>query len=155
MKKYSFISLWVLASSFLGKIHAQQSYKLVTVAFYNVENLFDTTESTDIIDGAKNYWEKGYHISVDKKSDAALKTDPYKEELTYDNLKGKKVRRDLILTKEFTPQGKKNWTNAKYQEKLQHIARVLSEIGQTKNRKCPRDYRAVRVRKRTCFTRSY
>lgn len=137
MRKYFFILLWVLVSPFLGKIYAQQSYKLVTIAFYNVENLFDPIESTEIIDGTKNYWEKGYHISVDKTSPAALKTEPYKEELTYDNLKGKKVRRDLILTKEFTPQGKKNWTNAKYNEKLQHIARVLSEIGYKKTGNAP------------------
>ncbi len=136
MKRY-FLLLWFGASAFLGQIQAQKSYKLATVAFYNVENLFDTIESTEIIDGTKNYWEKGYHISVDKNSAAALEAKPYKEELTYAKLKGKKVRRDLILSKEFTPQGKKNWTIAKYQEKLQHIARVLSEIGRKKTGDAP------------------
>ena len=72
-----------LASFFLAS-NAQDEYKISCVAFYNLENLFDT-----IVDPDTN----------------------------------------KILQEDFTPFGDKNWNTPKYYEKLDHMARVISEIG--------------------------
>lgn len=64
-------------------VHSQEAktYAIKTVAFYNVENLFDIENDS----------------------------------LTFDD--------------DRTPNGKDNWTSERYQEKIGHIAQVLSEIG--------------------------
>lgn len=59
----------------------EKVYKIRTIAFYNVENLFDTENDS------------------------------------------------LIFDDDRTPDGKDNWTIKRYQEKLEHIAKVLSEVG--------------------------
>ena len=64
-----------------------QSAKIVTVGFYNLENLFDTED------------------------------DP------------------LINDEEFTPDGRRSWTEDKYQEKLANMAYVISQIGIDQNPK--------------------
>ncbi|MBO0590919.1 endonuclease/exonuclease/phosphatase family protein [Cellulophaga sp. E16_2] len=71
-------------------LHAQKkNYKIRTIAFYNVENLFD------------------------------LKNDS----LTYDD--------------DRTPEGKDHWTLDRYEEKLTHVSKVLSEIGHTISKNSP------------------
>lgn len=60
-----------------------KTYRIRTVAFYNLENLFDTAN------------------------------DP------------------LILDDDRTPDGKDNWTTARYTQKIHHMSKVLSEIGST------------------------
>lgn len=136
MKKSSF--LIVLFFTFQPiYIAAQDSYKMVTIGFYNVENLFDTIPSTGIIDGNKSYWEKGYHISVAQNSIEALTTEKSKIPLTYENLKGKNVRRDLILAEEYTPKGKNGWNYTKYNEKLNRISKVIREMGTEKIKSPP------------------
>lgn len=136
MKKKYFLILLFFVFQY-AYLYAQKSYKIVTVAFYNVENLFDTIQSVGIIDGTKNFWEKGYHTSVAENSIEALITEKNKRQLTYQNLKGKKVRRDLILTEEYTPQGKKNWNYIKYCKKLDAISKVIREIGNEKSKTPP------------------
>lgn len=74
------INLLLLLAS--EKLYAQErKFKIVSIAFYNLENLFDT------------------------------KDNPF----TFDD--------------DRTPEGDDVWTTPKYQEKLKHLARVISEIG--------------------------
>ena len=82
------ILFFLLSLPFFVFTQAQQpteqkgkQYQVRTVAFYNVENLFDTKNDT----------------------------------LTFDD--------------DRTPEGKDNWTEERYRQKLEHIANVISEIG--------------------------
>ena len=72
------IFFWLFLFS-CGRVIAQEPCRIV---FYNVENLFDTTDDPDTAD------------------------------------------------EEFTPQGKKYWTRARYTDKLRKISTVLKEIGE-------------------------
>lgn len=69
----------------IGSVLAQEAktYRIRTVAFYNLENLFDTANDT------------------------------------------------LILDDDRTPDGKDNWTTARYTQKIHNMTKVLSEIGST------------------------
>ncbi|KQC30828.1 endonuclease [Flagellimonas eckloniae] len=60
---------------------SQKTYRVRTIAFYNVENLFDTVNDT------------------------------------------------LIFDDERTPDGSYNWTDERYEKKIEHISNVLSKIG--------------------------
>lgn len=72
-----------------GKILGDGPYTIRTIAFYNVENLFDTLNDTLVDDDAR------------------------------------------------TPEGEDQWTQERYQTKLQNIARVLSGIGREEARRSP------------------
>tara|TARA_R110000868_G_scaffold124959_3_gene330069 strand:+ start:37695 stop:38735 length:1041 start_codon:yes stop_codon:yes gene_type:complete len=74
--------LWFSISIFSFYTHGQnRTYQIRTIAFYNVENLFDTTNDS------------------------------------------------LIFDDDRTPEGKDNWTQARYNKKIETISKVLSEIG--------------------------
>lgn len=75
-----FLVFTVLFSAF-ACYSQQKQFKVKTIAFYNVENLFDTIN------------------------------DP----LTFDD--------------DRTPEGKENWTSAKYNDKVAKIAKVISDLG--------------------------
>ncbi len=68
---------------------SQKMYKVRTIAFYNVENLFDTINDT----------------------------------LTFDD--------------ERTPNGSYHWTLERYNKKISHISKVLSEIGKETSKSSP------------------
>lgn len=106
-----------------------QKYQSATVAFYNVENIFDTIESAGYIDGTKEFNDPDYHISIPVSEIDKYEVEEYKLPYTYENLKGKKIIRPLILQDEFLPKGKKVWTSKRYQIKINNIARVISELG--------------------------
>lgn len=127
MKKY-FILLAVCS---WGMIFAQQSkVQRATVAFMNVENLWDTVPSADYIDGTKDVNNPAFHRSVPLDSLKFLETtEVYKGEWNDENLKGKKVIRNQILADDFTANSSKNWTPAKFNEKLGNLAKVISELG--------------------------
>jgi hypothetical protein len=74
--------LWIFAQK-------ADTYQIRTVAFYNLENLFDTKNDT----------------------------------LVYDD--------------DRTPEGKDNWTIERYQQKVEHMSRVISEIGSDDNKTAP------------------
>ncbi|QAA82578.1 endonuclease/exonuclease/phosphatase family protein [Aequorivita sp. H23M31] len=74
-------AFFLIFSSFSTFSQNEKQYKIITVAFYNVENLFD--------------YEK----------------DP------------------LIFDEDWTPEGKNNWTQENYEDKLSKLAKVISEIG--------------------------
>lgn len=72
---------------FCSVLFAQEKkYKISTVGFYNVENLFDTNDDEEVRDS------------------------------------------------EFTPNGKKNWTQEKYNEKLANLAKVIAGLGIDQNK---------------------
>ncbi len=121
------LALIILLISY--NLYSQKQYKIQTIAFYNVENLFDTIESVGIIDGTKKYWEQGYHKSFYKNSIEVLTSEKNDKQLTYENLEGRKVKRNLILSEDYTPKGKYNWNYKKYHAKLDQITKVISEIG--------------------------
>ncbi|MBC8766637.1 endonuclease/exonuclease/phosphatase family protein [Arenibacter sp. BSSL-BM3] len=73
-----FVSLFIISSSIAQE---SKTYKIRTVAFYNLENLFDTVNDS----------------------------------LTFDD--------------DRTPTGKDNWTIERYNQKIDNMSKVLSEIG--------------------------
>lgn len=83
MKK-TFLIIVLLLAIFITAKSQDKEYKVACIAFYNLENLFDT-----IVD-----------------------PNPKK-----------------ILQDDFTPNGDKMWTSERYYQKLDNMARVISEIG--------------------------
>lgn len=82
MKKLLFILvILVSCGQKITNPQSKNSYTILTVAFYNVENLFDTEDDPNTFDDDR------------------------------------------------TPEGKDHWDDAKYQDKILKIAKVLSEIG--------------------------
>lgn len=72
--------VFLLLSIFVTNVHAQKK-QVFPIAFYNVENLFDTVDDPNTID------------------------------------------------EEFTPTGKNNWTEDKYQKKLANLSYVINQLG--------------------------
>ncbi len=130
MKKYLLAGLMLVG----GVVSAQQNAKLkkvATIAFLNVENLWDTVQSADYIDGTKNPHNPAFHRSVPLDSIKYLKVDDdnYKGEWNDASLKGKKVVRYQSGSDEFTPKSAKNYNHTIYQAKLTNEAQVISELG--------------------------
>lgn len=121
--------LHVLFACVIQTVANAQQYKSATVAFYNIENLFDTIESAGYINGHLPFNDPNYHISIPVEDIDKYEAEPFKMPYTYENLEGKKVIRPLILQNEFLPKGKKVWTSQRYNQKVNNIARALSEIG--------------------------
>ncbi|MGM5630245.1 endonuclease [Apibacter raozihei] len=114
-----------------------RNYKTATVMFYNVENLYDTIKSADIINGNLLPEDPNYQISVPEDSALASGLEIYKGELSFEKLKGKQVIRKQILTDEFYYQGTKVWNSKKYQQKISNLAKVISEAGRTETHASP------------------
>ncbi|MDR1877066.1 MAG: endonuclease [Flavobacteriaceae bacterium] len=116
---------------------AQKNYKVATIMFYNVENLYDTIKSADIINGNLSPNDSKYQISVPEDSALASGLEIYREELTFQKLKGRHVIRKQILTDEFYYKGTKLWNSKKYNEKITNLTKVISEIGRSETRTMP------------------
>lgn len=117
---------------------AQQKYQAATIGFYNVENLFDTEISTGYIDGTRSPEDPFYHISIPADEVSKYEHEAFQGDYTYKNVAGKKVIRPLILQKEeFSPGGKKVWTEDKYNQKLKNLAEVIAELGKTETQTAP------------------
>lgn len=111
-------------------VGAQKTVKVgATVAFLNVENLFDTQPSADYIDGTKDISNPAFHRSIPVDSIELLEVEEYKGVWNDSNLKGKKVVRTQYGSEEFTPLSAKNYTTDIYNQKLANEAKVISEIG--------------------------
>ncbi|MFC6267155.1 endonuclease/exonuclease/phosphatase family protein [Frigoriflavimonas asaccharolytica] len=127
-KILSFFSLIIITLSF-----SQQKTKIVgtTVGFLNVENLWDTIQSADYIDGTKALNNPAFHRSVPLDSIKFLDvTDKdYKGPWNDQALMGKKVVRYQGLSEDFTPLSKKNYGKIIYVKKLHNVAKVISEMG--------------------------
>lgn len=127
MKKI-FILLAIINFTFL--FSQQKQVQRATIAFLNVENLWDTVPSADYIDGTKDVHNPAFHRSVPLDSLKYLETtEDYKGEWSDSLLLGKKVIRHQILADDFTENSPKNWNKAKYNVKLDNEAKVISELG--------------------------
>ncbi len=134
----SLTKLSVFFLLFTTAVSAQQKFQAATIGFYNVENLFDTEISVGYIDGTRNPDDPQYHISISADQISQYNTEAFSGDYTYKNLAGKKVIRPLILQKEeFSPSGKKTWTEDKYNQKLKNLAEVISELGKTETQSAP------------------
>lgn len=129
MKKYlGLIFLMFLSFTWAQKTPVQ--VKRATVAFLNVENLWDTIPSADYIDGTLPKNNPSFHRSVPIDSLKYLSvTEDYKGQWSDDLLIGKKVIRHQILADDFAPKSGKNYTSKVYQQKLTNEAKVISELG--------------------------
>lgn len=112
--------------------------KRATIAFLNVENLWDTIPSADYIDGTLPKNNPNFHRSVPIDSLKYLPiTGEYKGRWSDELLVGKKVVRYQTLNDEFTPHSAKNYTSKVYQQKLTNESRVISELGMQYTRTLP------------------
>ena len=124
------LTLLIIFLSFLTiSVKAQNKFSSATVAFYNVENTFDTIKSVGYIDGTLKYNDPNYHIQIPEADISKYQVDEFKQSYTYENINGKKIIRPLILQEEFLPNGTKNWTSEKYFQKINNISKVISELG--------------------------
>ena len=124
------LTLLIIFNLFLTlNVKAQSKYSSATVAFYNVENLFDTIKSVGYVNGTLPFNDKNYHIQIAESDISKYETEEFKQSYTYENIKGKKIIRPLILQEEFLPNGNKRWNTEKYFQKVNNISKVISELG--------------------------
>lgn len=129
MRKYlSLIALAII--SFATAQQKGQLRKVATVGFYNVENLWDTIQSADYIDGTKHRSNPAFHRSVPIDSIKHLIVDEEHNGIwNAENLKGKRVVRYQGGSEEFTPKSGKNYNADVYKTKLANASKVISELG--------------------------
>ncbi len=126
MKKY----LIITATLCFGMVFSQKQVQRATVAFMNVENLWDTVPSFDYIDGTKNRNNPAFHRSVPLDSIELMETtEEYRGPWSDELLIGKKVIRKQVLADDFTANSAKNWDTQKYNDKMGKLAKVISELG--------------------------
>lgn len=108
----------------------QRQVQRATVAFLNVENIWDTIPSADYIDGTLPKTDWRFHRSVPVDSLKFLPvTEEYKGVWSDENLIGKKVVRYQGSNDEFTPKSPKQYNTKVYKQKLANEAKVISELG--------------------------
>lgn len=103
--------------------------KVATVGFLNVENMWDTIQSADYIDGTKAISNPAFHRSIPLDSVKFLPHEAYSGPWNDYALNGKKVIRYQGSSDEFTPNSPKNYDKKIYDSKLHNIATVISQIG--------------------------
>ena len=137
MRKY--LSVFALALvCFASAQQKGQLRKVATVALYNVENLWDTVQSADYIDGTKDFRNPAFHRSVPIDSIKYLPVDEdYKGTWNKESLKGKRVVRYQSGSEEFTAKSSKNYNAKVYKSKLENAAKVISEIGYNYTKTAP------------------
>lgn len=127
MKNFSLLILSLFCTTSFAQ---QKQVQRATVAFMNVENLWDTVPSDDYIDGTLSKDNPAFHRSVPEDSLQYLETtEDYQGEWSDDKLIGKKVIRKQILNTEFTANSAKLWDSAKYNDKLGKLSKLISELG--------------------------
>lgn len=125
MKRIIFL-FFICFNSF---IIAQKKYQSATIAFYNVENLYDTIRSCDKINGFLPINDLNYHINLPEDS-CLVNTDKIiNNNITFENLKNKISYRKHILSDDFTFEGPKLWTKKRFNEKIDRLAEVFSKLG--------------------------
>lgn len=121
-----------------GFIFCQKQVQRATVAFLNVENVWDTIPSADYIDGTLPLNNPRFHRSVPIDSLKYLPvTEDYKGVWSDSLLIGKKVIRHQILADEFTPKSPKNYNTKVFNQKLNNITKVISELGRQYTNNAP------------------
>jgi len=111
--------------------------RVASIAFYNVENLWDTAKSADYIDGTKDVNNPAFHRSIPVDSIPLLEHQKYNGIWSDSNLKGKKVVKYQYNNEEFSANGTKNNNEEVYRKKLHNISRVISEIGNKYTKTAP------------------
>ena len=135
MKKYFLLSVLFCFSVVSAQ---QKQVKRATVAFMNVENLWDIYPSADYIDGTLPVNHPNFHRSVPVDSIKHLEvTEEYRGEWNDENLKGKKVVRYQNLSTDFTADGPKRWDEKSYKDKLGKVAKLISELGRQYTNSAP------------------
>lgn len=126
-KTISLLALLVFSISFAQK----QMRKVAAVGFMNVENLWDTIQSADYIDGTKDISNPAFHrsIPIDSIQYLDITDEDYNGPWNDASVKGKKVVRKQGSSAEFTPKSGKNYGIKKYRKRLDNSAKVISEIG--------------------------
>lgn len=116
-----------------------EAKRTAAIAFYNVENLWDTIQSADYIDGTLPAHHINFHRSVplDSLKYLEITHENYGGPWSIDKLKGKKVIRRQSGSEEFTPKSAKNYTHEIYKKKLSNTAKVISEIGSKYTKTAP------------------
>ncbi|WP_417428232.1 endonuclease [Halpernia sp.] len=127
MKKFYTLVLMLLF--IFGFSQKGELRKVATVGFLNVENMWDTIQSADYIDGTKAISNPAFHRSIPIDSIKFLAHEEYDGPWNDYALKGKKVVRLQGSSDEFTPSSPKNYGKKIYEEKLHNIAKVISQIG--------------------------
>ena len=134
MKNLIFIFSMLIGLS----VSAQKTVRVgASVAFLNVENLFDTIHSADYIDGTKAITNPAFHRSIPVDSIKYLDAEEYRGVWNDSALKGRKAIRYQAVSQEFTPASAKNYNTKIYKQKLANAARVISEIGYDYLRSAP------------------
>lgn len=133
----SLTKLSILLIFFSTELLGQQKFQAATVAFYNIENLFDTEISAGYIDGTLSPTDPNYHISINVNDVPKYDTVAFRERYTYENIAGKKIIRPLILQDEFSPTGKKAWTEERYNQKVKNISHVIAQLGKEETQSAP------------------
>ncbi|QIG89954.1 endonuclease [Chryseobacterium sp. POL2] len=127
MRKFLFVTTLFC---FVLNYAQQKQVKRAAIGFLNVENLWDTIQSADYINGTLAESNPAFHRSIPIDSIKHLETtEVYKGEWSDELLKGKKVVRNQILSDDFTPKSSKNWGTKFYKQKLANEAKVISELG--------------------------
>lgn len=136
MKKF-FTLLFLAVTCWGFSQNTPKPRKVATVAFLNLENLWDTVTSADYIDGTKDISNPAFHRSIPVDSIKFLEHEEYKGEWSDGALKGKKVVRNQVLNDDFTPNSSKNYTQKIYQQKLDNMSKVVSELGSKYTKSAP------------------
>lgn len=125
-KQILLLALFVYALTFAQQKQVQRA----TVAFLNVENLWDTIPSADYIDGTLPVSNPAFHRSVPVDSLKFLPvTEDYRGVWSDSLLIGKKVVRKQVANEEFTANSPKNYNGKIYRQKIHNVAKVISELG--------------------------
>ncbi|MFA9290327.1 MAG: hypothetical protein ACEQSF_03775 [Solirubrobacteraceae bacterium] len=98
-------------------------YNVATFAFYNVENIFDTINSVDLLNKKTQTIET---ISLNK---AILEGADFTKNRIFNQTHNQNLYLKLINNEEFTPKGPRLWNKARYEKKIEKISYVISNIG--------------------------
>lgn len=135
MKKIYILILLITTCFVFGQ--EKEVRRVAAIAFLNVENLWDTIQSADYIDGTKDFSNPAFHRSIPVDSIKFLEHQNYDGPWDDFALKGKKVVRLQGSSEEFTPNSPKNYNKKIYETKLQNIATVISLIGEKFTKTAP------------------
>lgn len=127
MKKFYLLIFLILYANISSQ---QRQVRRATIAFLNVENLWDTIASADYIDGTLPFDNPKFHRSIPLDSVSLLETtENFRGEWSDENLIGKKVIKRQLLADDFTPKSAKRWGTKFYRQKIFNITKVISELG--------------------------
>jgi len=135
-----YLKLWLILAIGIFAVSAKaQNFQVAAIGFYNVENLFDTTHSVDILDTEKFLNMEMPYIETFPK--ASINTEDYKQwgagELADWLADNKKQAVGKILLEkndyDFTSEGSLGNDSKVYNSKLENLAKVIAEMGTTVN----------------------